>query len=160
MIYVNYEHNSWQELLEKGYSGYDKFTETYADSECEVIQCRSARRSFADLFEIVNTYYKVSKEELCKFLFDKENEFNIRYCPDIDCIVFTKGVYINSFNLSDFLIFLYDYGILDEDSKLEDYSDKSGYTIIDLLKFANKEELIKTIRLYDDYEEDDEEDYD
>lgn len=75
------------------YNGIYYSAPTFLDKECKISQCRdSRRRSFDDIYELVNTYYSnISKKKLLHTLItlkintkDKKTAiFNFHYCYDI-----------------------------------------------------------------------------
>lgn len=63
---------------------------TYYDKNFTEIQCEAQRRSFADIYEICQTYFpKVSKEEVAYNLLN-EIKTNAFYCTDVSRIVFRR----------------------------------------------------------------------
>lgn len=92
-IYLrNPDTSSLENLIKEGFSQHSyQFVETYFDEECLNVQCRTARRSFEDLWEIAKTYFPETTEViLAKTL---QNLFNksfllLSYCSDIRKAVF------------------------------------------------------------------------
>lgn len=84
---------TFQDLIILGYTLligdlYHKFTETFYDEACTMLQCKPARRSFYDLYEIATTYFPATtKEQLADFLLNS-NMFAYFICPDIEKLVF------------------------------------------------------------------------
>lgn len=78
--------------------------ETFFDEECAKTQCNYGRnRSFDDLFEIVNTYFSVSVEELLHELLTMGIENRNPYiftCFDIqkDVFAISGSIYENTFS--------------------------------------------------------------
>lgn len=108
MIYVQFEKpNTVKEFLELFYQtaeGRNRSVMTFFDEGCTETQCGSSRnRSFDDLFEIVNTYFSVSVEELLHELLTMDAGYPYIFtCSDISKDVFTIGpeVYEQTFSTS------------------------------------------------------------
>lgn len=110
MLYVDFEKpRTIREFLQI-FFGNHKFGEynyrtakTYSDSECKTVQCyENKRRSFDDVYELVNTYYSnVSKKKLLHILImlelysntNQKAKFNFHYCCDIHKAVMYYEVY-------------------------------------------------------------------
>lgn len=81
-----------------------KGVETYFDPECNKVQCKSNKyRSFDDVLECVNTYYKnITPKKLMSILCKmhiNNNYFYTMYCGDIQkpvMLFYNNGQYNNS----------------------------------------------------------------
>ncbi len=148
-LYIRYEHSNWKELILNGftrkppYSSLIYFERTYYDKDCTLIQAYQRRRSFKDLYNLCNTYYKgeFTKKELVAFL--AEN-YVVRYCKDTDLYVWmvlepTKNIYYcNKFIKSHKFDWVYSLQQLD-------YLDKNGVTFKWILNQVNLLEDFKKI---------------
>lgn len=95
MIYVKDgdKSKSVKDLLESNFTHYEydvyKFRSTYTDRELKNLQCKAARRSFPDLFELVKTYFpSTTKRKLAYILLNKIENMRSFLCPAIKTIVF------------------------------------------------------------------------
>lgn len=78
----------------KAHCGWEhKFTETYNNKECSLLQCDKRRRSFDDLLNVVKTYYpKVSDKHIAKqiekltkpYSINNKARLHFLYCPEAD----------------------------------------------------------------------------
>jgi hypothetical protein len=110
MLYVDFEKpRTIKEFLEiffgnNTFGEYSyKSAKTYSDSEFKSVQCyENKRRSFDDIYELVNTYYSnVSKKKLLHILImldlyshtNQKAKFNFHYCCDIHKSVMYYEVY-------------------------------------------------------------------
>lgn len=87
LIYVKFEHSTWQELIKNGYNAKTRylgkgFEQTFKDPLYTIQECRQgAFRTFDGLMQIIHSYYPfTTKYEVSKFLL--ENYYIFR-CRDI-----------------------------------------------------------------------------
>lgn len=87
--------------------GYHFFSvETYSDKDCKIIQCyRNKYRSIDDLYNILNTYYNISYEELLHYLLMTRIKINDNikypqfiYCSDTNLFTMCFGGRLLSLN--------------------------------------------------------------
>jgi hypothetical protein len=84
-----------EELIEMGYSGTGcKFQETFTDKEYTQLDCKRARRSFLELYDIVKTYFPTCTLSEFAYIIMKKSTCGLClfYCGDIEKFVFEKYI--------------------------------------------------------------------
>lgn len=110
-----------------------KFCATFKDEACTDLECKPARRSLEDLFDIVRTYYPYATvKDVAEALFKMNDEEAITclFCYDIKKIVFYRSIHGN---------YKFFYKVEDVDG---DYVDREGngeYSIRDIYNIVGRE---------------------
>jgi len=151
-IYVNFEiPDSPKDFLERLFSysetGDTVYSiETYKDKECTEEQCPKKKyRSFDDLLELINTYYKVEEKELMHLLLviNIEVEGSPRFPWFVNCTDIYKPTlnYYISFNKNDI------FKIFEEDIENKMFnSEYNWYSLFQLLGINNQKELEEYVK--------------
>lgn len=106
-----------------------KFKPTYHDAECTKLQCKQARRSFADLLEIVKTYFpSTTRNKLAYIILNKVPNLICLYCEPTNMLVFVVDI-PHSVNG------VYWMNLYKKDIK---FKDKFNMSFEDIEKLANK----------------------
>lgn len=119
-------------------SSYQSCVETYKDPECILKQCNKARRSFEDLFSIVNTVYEdtISKEEFAKIIYklNQNNDFYTFYCEDV-----RKWVFMIERNSHKYVDDKHNINFYVNNLSINDYFEENGkgeYSLKDIMDLA------------------------